>query len=77
MLVLSRHREESIMVGDDVEIVVISIRRNEIQLGVIAPKSVPVYRKEVYERISEEKDRNSVGYPYFYARRDNVVVANT
>jgi carbon storage regulator len=77
MLVLSRHREESIMVGDDVEIVVISIRRNEIQLGVIAPKSVPVYRKEVYVRISEEKDRNSAGYPYFYARRDNAVVEDT
>ncbi len=61
MLVLSRHREESVMIGDDVEIVVVSISRNEIQLGVIAPKSVPVYRREVYERISEEKNRNSVG----------------
>jgi carbon storage regulator len=76
MLVLSRHREESIMVGDDVEIKVVRIRRNEIQLGITAPKSVPVYRKEVFERISEEKERNSVGYPYFYVRQGNTVAVN-
>jgi len=55
MLVLSRHTDESIMVGDNVEIVVVSIRRNEIQLGVTAPKSIPVYRKELYSRIQQEK----------------------
>ena len=76
MLVLSRHREESVMVGDNVEIMIVSIRRNEIQLGIIAPKSVPVYRKEVYERISEEKGNSSIGYPYFYARRGNAAIAN-
>lgn len=77
MLVLSRHKEESIMIGNNVEIKVISIRRNEIQLGINAPKRVPVYRKEVYERISEEKEKSSIGYPYFYARRGNAAVANT
>jgi len=76
MLVLSRHREESIIVGDNVEIKVISIRRNEIQLGISAPKSVPVYRKEIFERISEGKERNSVGYPYFYVRQGNTVTVN-
>jgi carbon storage regulator len=77
MLVLSRHKEQSIMVGDNVEIKVLSIRRNEIQLGITAPKHVPVFRREVYERISEERERNSVGYPYFCARQGNAVPVNT
>jgi carbon storage regulator len=42
MLVLSRHMDESIMVGDNVEIMIVGIRHNEIQLGINAPKSVPV-----------------------------------
>jgi carbon storage regulator len=77
MLVLSRHKEESIMVGDNVEIKVISIRRNEIQLGIVAPKNVPVYRKEVYERICDEKDKNIAGYPYFYTRESSAVAVST
>jgi carbon storage regulator len=60
MLVLSRHKDESIIVGNDVEIMVVSIRHNEIQLGINAPKSIPVYRKEVYSRIYRERNgRNS------------------
>jgi carbon storage regulator len=55
MLVLSRHKDESIMVGDNVEIVIVGIRGNEVQLGINAPKYVPVYRKEVYGRILREK----------------------
>lgn len=55
MLVLSRGKDESIMVGDNVEIVVVDIRRNKIQLGIIAPKVVPVYRKEIYGRIRQER----------------------
>ena len=77
MLVLSRHKEQSIVVGDNVEIKVLGIRRNEIQLGITAPKHVPVFRKEVYERIGEEKERESIGYPYFYARQRNTVAVNT
>ncbi len=69
MLVLSRHREESIMIGDDVEIKVVGIRGNEIQLGIEAPKEVPVHRKEVHERIRGERKRDNIGYPYFYAKR--------
>jgi carbon storage regulator len=68
MLVLSRHKSESIMVGDDVEITVVRIRRNEIQLGITAPKLVPVYRKEVYKRINEEKHVSRIGYPNFYIK---------
>jgi carbon storage regulator len=55
MLVLSRRRDESIMVGDNIEIMVIDIQGNKIQLGITAPKRVPVYRKEIYGRICDEK----------------------
>ena len=54
MLVLSRHMDESIIVGDNIEIMVVGIRHNEIQLGIIAPKMVPVHRKEVYGRFCRE-----------------------
>jgi carbon storage regulator len=54
MLVLSRHREEAIMVGDDVEIVVVDIRGDKVRLGVNAPSRVAVHRKEIYESIRQE-----------------------
>ncbi len=56
MLVLSRGKDESIMIGDNVEIMVVDIRRNKIQLGIVAPKTVPVYRKEIYGRIRRERE---------------------
>jgi carbon storage regulator len=56
MLVLSRGKDESIMVGDNIEIMIVDIRRNKIQLGIVAPKVVPIYRKEVYGRIRRERD---------------------
>jgi carbon storage regulator len=55
MLVLSRRKDESIMVGDHVEIMIVAIGRNEIQLGINAPKFIPVHRKEVYGRICRER----------------------
>jgi len=68
MLVLSRHMDESIMVGDDIEIVIVGIRHNEIQLGINAPKSVPVYRKEVYGHICGERDGRGSQYLPSYRR---------
>jgi carbon storage regulator len=68
MLVLSRRKEESIMVGEDVEIRVIDIRRNQIRLGIVAPKSIPVHRKEVYESIRREKDARSDKYLSYICR---------
>ncbi len=59
MLVLTRRRDESIMIGEDIEIILIDIRRDKVRLGITAPKSVPVHRKEVYETIQREKaDKN-------------------
>jgi len=54
MLVLSRQRDETIMIGDEIEITVVDIRGDKVRLGITAPKSVPVHRKEVYEAIRRE-----------------------
>ena len=54
MLVLSRKIDESIVIGDDVEITIVEVRGDTVKLGVSAPKSVTVYRKEVYEAIQQE-----------------------
>ncbi len=51
MLVLSRHRNESIMVGGDVKITVVDIRGDKVRLGIEAPSDVPVHRQEVFETI--------------------------
>ena len=53
MLVLARKRNESIMVGHDVEIIVVEIRGDKVRLGVKAPKEIPVHRLEVYKKIQE------------------------
>ena len=55
MLVLSRQRDETIMIGDDIEITVVDIRGEKVRLGINAPPHVPVHRKEVYEAIKREK----------------------
>ncbi len=55
MLVLSRRKAESLMIGEDVEIIVTDVRGNNVRLGIIAPKSVPVHRKEVFEAIRHER----------------------
>jgi carbon storage regulator len=51
MLVLSRKLNQSIMVGDDVRIVVVSVDRDTVKLGIEAPREIPVHRSEVYEEI--------------------------
>jgi carbon storage regulator len=55
MLVLSRQRDESIMIGDNVEIVIVDIRGDKVRLGITAPKEIPVHRKEIYLAIQREK----------------------
>jgi carbon storage regulator len=54
MLVLSRQRDETIMIGDDIEITVVDIRGDKVRLGINAPTHIPVHRKEVYEAIQRE-----------------------
>lgn len=54
MLVLSRQKNEAIMIGDDIEITVVDVRGDRVRLGISAPQSVPVHRKEIYEAIRRE-----------------------
>ena len=55
MLVLTRKTNQSIMIGDAVEISVLAVSRDKIRLGITAPRDVPVFRKEVYPSIQEEQ----------------------
>jgi carbon storage regulator len=54
MLVLSRQRDETIMIGHEIEITVVDIRGDKVRLGINAPRDVQVHRKEVYEAIRRE-----------------------
>jgi carbon storage regulator len=56
MLVLSRQRDETIMIGDEVEITVVDIRGDKVRLGITAPTRIAVHRKEVYEAIKRENE---------------------
>jgi carbon storage regulator len=56
MLVLSRQRDETIKIGDDVEITIVDIRGDKVRLGISAPPHIAVHRKEVYEAIRREKE---------------------
>jgi carbon storage regulator len=57
MLVLSRTHEETIMIGDDVEVTVLDIRGDRVRLGIRAPSRIPVHRKEVYVAMQLENAR--------------------
>lgn len=59
MLVLSRQRDESIMVGDNVQITIVDIRGDKVRLGIIAPAEISVHRKEVYDAIQRENHKAS------------------
>lgn len=51
MLVLSRREDESIIINDDIEIKVIGIKQDQVKIGIVAPKNVKIFRKEIYEEI--------------------------
>ena len=55
MLVLTRKSNQSIMIGDDIEVSVLSIMGEKVRIGIQAPRSIPVFRKEVYLEIQQEK----------------------
>lgn len=54
MLVLSRQRDESIIIGDNIIITIVDIRGDKVRLGINAPTEIPVHRQEVYEAIQRE-----------------------
>jgi carbon storage regulator len=55
MLVLTRKSNQSIMIGDDIEVSVLSIMGEKVRIGIQAPRAIPVFRKEVYLEIQQEK----------------------
>ena len=58
MLTLTRKVGESIRIGDEIEIVVKEIRRNQVRIGVLAPRDVAIYREEVFRAIQEKGDED-------------------
>jgi carbon storage regulator len=62
MLVLSRKLNQSIMIGDNVRIVVVSVDRDQVKLGIDAPREIPVHRSEVFEEI-QRTNREAAGLP--------------
>ena len=74
MLVLTRKRDEVIMIGDNVEITVVDIRGDKVRLGITAPREIQVHRKKVYDEIKREErgkdpkdpqaDESAFGMPY-------------
>ena len=60
MLVLSRHRDESIMIGDEIVVTIVDIRGDKVRLGINAPSSIPVHRQEVFDAIQREAQQGNV-----------------
>ncbi len=60
MLVLTRKSNQSIMIGDDIEISVLAIMGEKVRIGIEAPRSVPVFRREVYVEIQEDREASEV-----------------
>jgi len=57
MLALSRKTNESIMLGNDIEISILEIKGDQVKIGIKAPKAVPIFRKEIYLQIQEENKK--------------------
>lgn len=58
MLVLSRKKDESIMIGDQIELKILSIDGDQVKLGIVAPKNIKIYRSEVYESIQKQNQES-------------------
>lgn len=54
---MSRQRDESIMIGDNIEVIIVDVRGDKVRLGITFPKHIPVHRREIYDAIQREKER--------------------
>ena len=57
MLALTRRKSESIIIADNIEVIVLGISGDQVKLGIVAPKEIPIHRKEVYLQIQEENKK--------------------
>ncbi len=57
MLALTRKKGESIVINDDIEVVVLGVSKDQVKLGIVAPKEIPVHRKEIYDLIQNENEQ--------------------
>lgn len=72
MLVLTRKSNQSIMIGDDIEVSVLSIMGEKVRIGIQAPRDIPVFRKEVYLEIQQERADAAAGDGAGASLRDEV-----
>ena len=63
MLVLTRKVNQSIMIGDDIEVIVLEVRGEQVRLGIKAPRTVTVHRREIYDAIQQENLRSAEAKP--------------
>ncbi|HJN67562.1 MAG: carbon storage regulator CsrA [Pirellulales bacterium] len=63
MLVLSRRRNESIVISDNIIVTIVDVRGDKVRLGIDAPTEIPVHRRELYEAIQKENQRSSMSDP--------------
>lgn len=61
MLILTRKVGESLKIGDDVSVVVLGIKGNQVRVGIDAPESISVHREEIYKRIQDENSTDNIG----------------
>jgi carbon storage regulator len=58
MLILTRRKGETLMIGNDIEVTVLGVKGGQVRLGVNAPRTIEVHREEIFERINKEKEGN-------------------
>jgi carbon storage regulator len=69
MLILTRRIGESLQIGDNIKLTVLSVRGNQIQIGIDAPPEVPVHREEIYERLKREQREGGDDKSLSFAKR--------
>ena len=78
MLALTRKRGESIMVGNDVELVILGVQNDQVKLGFVAPKNISIHRKEIFDQIQAENREasNTINLKALNALTSKAIITN-